>query len=57
MAAAMTIDSPITEAVRERYAAIAADLLAERTPSGCCDSDCCGGAGDTGCLLSTSRCV
>ena len=39
----------ITEAVRERYGSIAANVLADKESGGCCDGDCCGGtvSGDT----------
>lgn len=41
----MTTDkTTITEAVRERYGAIAAGVLDNQPTSGCCDSGCCGGS-------------
>ncbi|MBA3532229.1 MAG: arsenite methyltransferase [Ardenticatenales bacterium] len=41
-----TENQTITEAVRERYGSIAAQVLTEQTNSGCCDSGCCGGSSE-----------
>ncbi len=44
----------ITDAVRSRYGAIAATVLAEEPASGCCDSSsCCGGRYDSDNTIST----
>jgi len=42
----MSTSNEITEAVRERYSALALDVINDQPNNGCCDTTCCGGTSD-----------